>query len=113
MAEEAVSFKPTGQLISSYTRPSPLAACKGKGKGVERMQNLDPGSVDTIEFEVYHVRSFSLSIIIHAHHSTRQRGIHLVSGNTTDECNYLFCYILKQDHILMRRMMIGSSSYCK
>lgn len=54
VAEEAVSFQPTGQLISSYTRPSPLAASKGKGKGVERMQNLDPGSVDTIEFEVYH-----------------------------------------------------------
>ncbi|KAF8162862.1 histone acetyltransferase type B catalytic subunit [Crassisporium funariophilum] len=49
--EDAVTFKPLGQPIYSYTRPSPHAASKGKGKS---SANLDPQSEDVVEFEVYH-----------------------------------------------------------
>ncbi|KAF5324722.1 hypothetical protein D9611_004325 [Ephemerocybe angulata] len=50
--EDATSFRPSGQLIHSYTRPSPGA--KGKGKGSANAQSLDATSEDVIEFEVYH-----------------------------------------------------------
>jgi histone acetyltransferase 1 len=47
--EDANEFKPFGELIHSYTRPSPLSA--GKGKGVAP---IDPQSDDAIVFEVYY-----------------------------------------------------------
>ncbi|KAJ2930049.1 hypothetical protein H1R20_g7005, partial [Candolleomyces eurysporus] len=50
--EDATSFRPSGQLIYSYTRPSPSA--KGKGKGNANAQALDGGSEDVVEYEVYH-----------------------------------------------------------
>ncbi|RXW24202.1 hypothetical protein EST38_g1683 [Candolleomyces aberdarensis] len=50
--EDATSFRPSGQLIYSYTRPSPSA--KGKGKGNANAQALDAGSEDVVEYEVYH-----------------------------------------------------------
>lgn len=53
--EDAATFRPNGQLIHSYLRPSPSA--KGKGKGSAAQQALDPSNEDTIEYEVYHVRN--------------------------------------------------------
>ena len=57
VAEDALSFKPPGDLIYSYTRASPAAA--GKGKGVAATP--DPESEDAVVFEVYHVRSGNVS----------------------------------------------------
>ncbi|KAJ7349073.1 histone acetyltransferase type B catalytic subunit [Mycena albidolilacea] len=45
--EDATTFRPTGQLIHTYTRP----ASDSKGKGVA---TLDPESDDAVVFEVYH-----------------------------------------------------------
>jgi histone acetyltransferase 1 len=53
--EDATTFKPSGQLIYSYTRPSPVQNGKGKGKGAVQIQNLNPESEDAVVFEVYHV----------------------------------------------------------
>ena len=51
---DAVTFKPQGQKIFSYTRPSPHSSST-KGKGKSNIQDLDPQSEDAIEFEVYYV----------------------------------------------------------
>jgi histone acetyltransferase 1 len=51
--EDATTFKPTGQLIYSYTRPSPVQ--NGKGKGTANNRILDPESEDTVVYEAYHV----------------------------------------------------------
>ncbi|PPR06189.1 hypothetical protein CVT26_005463 [Gymnopilus dilepis] len=51
--EDADSFRPPGQLIYSYTRPSPKSSAKGKRKR-DGEQILDPHSEDVIEYEVYH-----------------------------------------------------------
>ncbi|KAJ7043083.1 histone acetyltransferase type B catalytic subunit [Mycena alexandri] len=51
--EDATTFKPTGQMIYTYTRPAP-AASNSKGKGVAQPQMLDPESEDAVVFEVYH-----------------------------------------------------------
>ncbi|KAJ6620254.1 acyl-CoA N-acyltransferase [Mycena sp. CBHHK59/15] len=51
--EDATSFRPTGQMIYTYTRPAPHSeASKSKGKGVAKP--LDPESDDAVVFEVYH-----------------------------------------------------------
>ncbi|KAF8655817.1 hypothetical protein AX16_002902 [Volvariella volvacea WC 439] len=52
--EDATNFRPAGQLIYSYTRPSPLALEKGKGKEKSSSQLLDSESEDAIVYEVYH-----------------------------------------------------------
>ncbi|KDR81878.1 hypothetical protein GALMADRAFT_90297 [Galerina marginata CBS 339.88] len=52
--EDADSFRPPGQLIYSYTRPSPKSSSKGKRKRDGNKQSLDPQSEDVIEYEVYH-----------------------------------------------------------
>jgi hypothetical protein len=57
VAEDALSFKPPGDLIYSYTRASPAAA--GKGKGVAAAP--DPESEDAVVFEAYHVCSGNVS----------------------------------------------------
>ncbi|KAJ7221721.1 histone acetyltransferase type B catalytic subunit [Mycena pura] len=56
--EDAMSFRPTGQLIYSYTRPAPHTA-GSKGKGVTLPQKLDPESEDAVVFEIYHTTSSS------------------------------------------------------
>jgi hypothetical protein len=50
---EATHFRPVGNKIYSYQRAS--LSSRGKGKGVASATNLDPGSEDVIEYEVYHV----------------------------------------------------------
>ncbi|KAJ7261253.1 histone acetyltransferase type B catalytic subunit [Mycena haematopus] len=50
--EDATTFRPTGQLIYTYTRPALNSSSKGKGKDVA--QTLDPESEDAVVFEVYH-----------------------------------------------------------
>ncbi|KAJ7168325.1 histone acetyltransferase type B catalytic subunit [Mycena crocata] len=53
--EEATTFRPTGQMIYTYTRPAPhSSASKSKGKGIAQSQILDPESEDAVVFEVYH-----------------------------------------------------------
>ncbi|KAF8191454.1 acyl-CoA N-acyltransferase [Mycena galopus ATCC 62051] len=52
--EDATTFKPTGQLIYTYTRPAPHSNAHSKGKGVAQPQPLDPESEDAVVFEVYH-----------------------------------------------------------
>ncbi|ESK94254.1 histone acetyltransferase type b catalytic subunit [Moniliophthora roreri MCA 2997] len=49
--QDALEFKPMGQMIYSYTRPSPRA--KGKGKAVSAVA-LDSESEDAVVYEVYH-----------------------------------------------------------
>ncbi|KJA15956.1 hypothetical protein HYPSUDRAFT_47916 [Hypholoma sublateritium FD-334 SS-4] len=51
---DATFFKPTGQLIYSYTRPAPNSSSKGKRKRTGNTQPLEPESEDAIEFQVYH-----------------------------------------------------------
>ncbi|PFH52471.1 hypothetical protein AMATHDRAFT_139905 [Amanita thiersii Skay4041] len=50
---DAESFRPHGELVDSYTRPSPQAISRSKGKstgiGIGELK-----SEDTIEYEVYH-----------------------------------------------------------
>ena len=52
---DAITFKPQGQKIFSYTRPL-LHSSSTKGKGKSNIPDLDPQSEDVIEFEVYYVR---------------------------------------------------------
>jgi hypothetical protein len=49
--EDATAFKPHGDLIYTYTRPSPSAS--GKGKSIAP---LSPENSDAVVYEVYHVR---------------------------------------------------------
>ena len=50
--EDAVSFRPPGEKISSYTRAAPDSATKGKGAAVTLPED-DP---DAVVYEVWHVR---------------------------------------------------------
>ncbi|KAJ6500600.1 histone acetyltransferase type B catalytic subunit [Mycena sanguinolenta] len=52
--EDATTFRPTGQLIYTYTRPAPHCSAHSKGKGIAHPQTLDPESEDAVVFEVYH-----------------------------------------------------------
>jgi histone acetyltransferase 1 len=54
--EDAVSFRPPGEKISSYTRAAPNSATKGKG-AVATLPEDDP---DAIVYEVWHVRDLPL-----------------------------------------------------
>jgi histone acetyltransferase 1 len=60
---DAITFKPQGQKIFSYTRPLPHSSST-KGKGKSNIQDLDPQSEDVIEFEVYHVRCLATPPIV-------------------------------------------------
>jgi len=48
--QDATTFKPLGELVYSYTRPSRGAISKGKGTAVP-----DVAGEDDLVFEVYHV----------------------------------------------------------
>lgn len=109
--EEAVSFRPLGQLIHSYTRPS--STSKGKGKGIGQTPALDPESEDALVFEVYHVRPFIVSPCLTPTLRRRQRGIHPDSKTTIVECSYLFCSILKLAHTLVKMKIHGNLSCCE
>lgn len=52
--EDAISFRPPGTCIHTYSRPTRPSSSKGKEKVVEEG--------DTIDFEVYHVRPVVPSI---------------------------------------------------
>lgn len=53
--EDAISFKPYGKKIYSYSRPANTLS--SKGKNVSIAQVLNPEDEETVEFEVYHVSS--------------------------------------------------------
>ena len=53
MEEDAVSFRPLGEKVASYTRAAPNSAKKGKGAAVTLPED-DP---DAIVYEVWHVRT--------------------------------------------------------
>jgi len=107
--EAQADFKPEGKLVYSYTRPSPSAKSKGKATSLHR--ELDPTSEDVVEFEVYHVRvNFSFfALLLMAY---RQHGIPQGLENTTGECRFSFCSILKVDPILVRMRTLGNSWFC-
>lgn len=50
--EDATTFKPYGELIYSYSRPSPT---KGKGKKGKSVANGGDAAEDDALYEVYHV----------------------------------------------------------
>ncbi|KAL0577366.1 histone acetyltransferase 1 [Marasmius crinis-equi] len=52
--EDALNFKPIGQPVYTYTRPSPRS--KGKGKHTFEGNLLHPESEDAVVYEVYHAR---------------------------------------------------------
>ncbi|KAF9466258.1 acyl-CoA N-acyltransferase [Collybia nuda] len=52
--EDATTFRPSGQLIYSYTRLSPLSSQKKKGKAVSDSQYLDSENPNAVAYEVYH-----------------------------------------------------------
>ncbi|KAL0070550.1 histone acetyltransferase 1 [Marasmius tenuissimus] len=52
--EDALNFKPLGELVHSYTRPSPRS--KGKGKLKLEGNVINPESEDAVVYEVYHAR---------------------------------------------------------
>ena len=51
--EDAVSFRPHGEKIASYTRVAPNSEKRGKGAAVVTLPEDDP---DAIVYEVWHVR---------------------------------------------------------
>ena len=55
--EDAVSFRPPGEKISSYTRVAPDSATKGKGAVV----TLSEDDANAVVYEVWHVRLLPLS----------------------------------------------------
>jgi len=112
---DATSFKPSGQMIYSYTRQSPILTGKGKGT----TDSLHSESDNAVVFEAYHVSLFAIYILFtHSRRehcqteSSRRLGVHLGLKNTTNECNYSFCCTLKLDHTLMMKRNHGSSLYC-
>jgi histone acetyltransferase 1 len=56
--EDAVSFRPPGEKIASYTRVAPNHATKGKGAAVTLPED-DP---DAIVYEAWHVRASTPSL---------------------------------------------------
>ncbi|KAG9225914.1 hypothetical protein CCMSSC00406_0006464 [Pleurotus cornucopiae] len=53
--QDGTTFKPSGQLIHSYVRLSPLAAANGKGKAAANtQQTLDSEDANAVVYEVYH-----------------------------------------------------------
>lgn len=93
--ETATTFRPHGDLIHSYTRPSPNAA--GKGKGID-ITSLSPESDDAIVYEVYHVRCpLTRNVeVAECLYAIRLHGKHLVSKNITAACSCLFCFTSKR-----------------
>jgi histone acetyltransferase 1 len=57
VGEDATSFQPSGQMIYSYSRPSPTS--RRKEKSIVKSSPIYSESDDVITFEVYHVRSKS------------------------------------------------------
>jgi hypothetical protein len=107
--QDAVTFKPSGQMIYSYTRPSPAVVRKGK-------ETPDSESGDAIVFEVYRVCDGPL--YSDYHHvdwqvCNRQHGIPPGSKIITGECNYLFSCTLRGDHISKKKKSLGNLSFCK
>lgn len=107
--EDSITFKPHGDLIHSYTRPSPAAT--GKGKGVA---NLSPESEDAVVYEVYHVCGFYrpwICVWLCCLRSLPSK--HRASKNTIEECSYLYFSISKVARILTKRRINGSSWLCE
>jgi hypothetical protein len=111
--KEATTFKPLGDLIHSYTRPSQGGPI-GKGKGVADNGALDPESEDTVAFEAYHVSGLPGSLFdCFMTLENRQHGVHPGLKSIIVECNYLYCSTLKEGHTLTKRKIYGSSSHCQ
>lgn len=116
--EDATIFKPLGQLIYSYTRPSPNSSSKGKRKRTGNTKPLDPGSEDAVEFEVYHVSLPGYTFMCNTNLQPtswlpRLPGIHQASVNTIAKCNSLSFCTLKEVPTLTRKKIHGSSWFCK
>lgn len=119
--EDAVSFKPLGQLLYTYTRPLPHILQKGKGKSVANGNGSQSG--DVVTYEVYHV---SICLLLNTRfasivqntlfliplYSPSRHGTPLVSENTTAGCNCSFCSILKEAPISRKTKTHGNLSHC-
>ena len=67
--EDAENFKPPGENIYSYTRPSPASRSKGKGVATA----LSEEDEDAVVYEVYHVCSHA-SVAVYVLTFTGQMG---------------------------------------
>ncbi len=86
--EDAVSFRPFEEKITSYTRVTPNSKKKGKG-AVAMLSEDDP---DVVVYEVWHVCVYSpIAPVTHPFDNyLRQRGTTLDSENTTGGRNCSF-----------------------
>lgn len=110
---DASSFRPSGQLIYSYARPSPNSASKGKRKR-NGNQPIRPDSDEAIEFEVYHVcGSYHPLGLLKTANVLRQLGIPLAFESTIVKCSYSFSFILREGPTSMRRKIPGNLQFCE
>ena len=112
VAENAIAFKPLGEKLSSYTRPSAsyLASLpavgasqgkakgrgKGKAKGMERQAvevELSEDSEEAVVFEIYKVGCLPLTWFggRAIDGFIRRHGVHRGSGSIIDECSCSSC----------------------
>jgi hypothetical protein len=106
---DALSFKPLGTKIHSYTRPT-----RGPRSSVGGASSSAPSAEDVIEYEVYHVCVHS--IVGHnrlAYECDSLPGIRRASASTTAECSFLSFSTLKVVLIFRRKRTHGSLSSCK
>ncbi len=114
--EDAVSFRPPGEKVASYTRIAPDSKKKGKGTVVTLPED-DP---DTIVYEVWHVRflsppppsPFRLSPSHLFDNCLRQSGTLQDSKNITGGCNCSFCSTSRLALTSMMRKIHGSLLFC-
>jgi len=109
--EDAVSFRPHGEKIASYTRVAPNNATKGKGATVTLPED-DP---DAIVYEVWHVRasnpefSFPCTLLT----CPRQLGRLQDFENIIGGCNSSFYSTSRPVLTSMRRKNRGSLPFCE
>ena len=108
VSEDALAFKPPGERIHTYNRPSPTAAGKGKGKDT----TSDPNNENVVEFEVYHVRIVQLASVADAERLFRRLGARPASENTTASCNCSSYYTSRVVPTSTKTRIPGSLSYC-
>jgi Histone acetyl transferase HAT1 N-terminus len=109
--DDATSFQPCGQMIYSYTRPSPTF----QGKGKRPANSISSEGEDTVAFEVYHVSCKDCSYSVPVKTSTaycRRLGILPVLKSFTDGCRFSFSYTSRLDHTSTKRRNLGNLWFC-
>lgn len=135
MEQDRTTFKPSGQLIHSYVRLSPLAAANGKGKAAANtQQTLDSEDANAVVYEVYHVSpgiilqplyplisiyppfaasTFSGFPCTLHYVMARRHGIPLGLENIIAKCSCSFYYTSRVGHTSTRKKILGNLLYCK